>query len=152
MISTLNGLFFFTLYDTSNAQTARLYSATNIEDVVAVTHRIHMLYPKAAIIGIGVSLGGYVHVYSPPPSPLSFTLALTHLHLSFFSMILTQYCHRLGKECDLKAVISVCACMDPFATKHSLENQYINRNFYTTFLINEICDIVERYAYYNIVM
>ena len=60
-------------------------------------------------------------------------------------MILTQYCHQLGKECDLKAVISVCACMDPFATKHSLENQYINRNFYTAFLTNEICDIVERY-------
>ena len=112
-----------------------------------------MLYPKAAIIGIGVSLGGYVYspLPFPPPSlplsPLSFTLALTHLHLSYFSMILTQYCHRLGKECDLKAVISVCACMDPFATKHSLENQYINRNFYTAFLTNEICDIVERYTY-----
>ena len=63
-------------------------------------------------------------------------------------MILTQYCHQLGKECDLKAVISVCACMDPFATKHSLENQYINRTLYTNFLINEICDIVERFVYY----
>ena len=119
-----------------------------------------MLYPKAAIIGIGVSLGGYVYSPPPLPSPLSpslspppppppflFTLALTHLHLSYFSMILTQYCHRLGKECDLKAVISVCACMDPFATKHSLENQYINRNFYTAFITNEMCDRVERYAY-----
>ena len=59
-------------------------------------------------------------------------------------MILTQYCHRLGKECDLKAVISVCACMDLFASKHSLENQYIN---YTASITNEMCDRVERYAY-----
>ena len=71
---------FFTLYDTSNAQTARLYSATNIEDVVAVTHRIHMLYPKAAIIGIGVSLGGYA--YSPPPPSHSLLLLLIYISLT----------------------------------------------------------------------
>ena len=65
-------------------QTARLYSATNIEDVLAVTHRIHMLYPKAAIIGIGVSLGGYV--YSPPPLPTpSHSLLLSLIYVSLTS-------------------------------------------------------------------
>ena len=40
-------------------QTAQTYSATSIEDLTAVTHRIHTLYPKAAIVGVGISLGGY---------------------------------------------------------------------------------------------
>ena len=40
-------------------QTPRTHSATNIDDLLAVTNRIHILYPKAHIVGIGVSLGGY---------------------------------------------------------------------------------------------
>ena len=39
-------------------QTMRTNSASNIDDLIAVTHRIHSLYPKAAIVGMGVSLGG----------------------------------------------------------------------------------------------
>ena len=40
-------------------QTTQTYSATSIDDLTAVTRRIHTLYPKAAIVGIGISLGGY---------------------------------------------------------------------------------------------
>ena len=65
-------------------------------------------------------------------------------------MILTQYCHQLGKECDLKGVVSVSACFDPFLTKDSLENQAVNRRIYTTFLINEVCDIIRRYVLNNV--
>ena len=43
-------------------QTAHTYSATSIDDLIAVTQRIHTLYPKAAIVGIGISLGGYATV------------------------------------------------------------------------------------------
>ena len=41
-------------------QTVQTYSATSIDDLKATTNRIHTLYPKAAIVGMGVSLGGYV--------------------------------------------------------------------------------------------
>ena len=71
-------------------QTARLYSATNIEDLVTVTHRIHMLYPKAAIVGVGVSLGGYDCTctcnlslsLSLPPYPSHLFQSLIHISLS----------------------------------------------------------------------
>ena len=38
----------------------RTNSATHIDDLVTVIHRIHSLYPKADIVGMGISLGGYV--------------------------------------------------------------------------------------------
>ena len=41
-------------------QTMKIYSATSIDDLFAVTHKIHTLYPQASIVGIGISLGGYV--------------------------------------------------------------------------------------------
>lgn len=40
--------------------TPRLYSATNTEDLECVIEYIKSLYPNANIVGIGVSLGGYV--------------------------------------------------------------------------------------------
>lgn len=64
--------------------------------------------------------------------------------LPLYSMILTQYCHQLGKECDLKAAISIAACWDPFVSKESLENQLINRHIYTAFLTDQLQDIIIR--------
>ncbi len=39
-------------------ETARLYSATNTEDLQFVIEYIKSIYPKADIVAIGVSLGG----------------------------------------------------------------------------------------------
>lgn len=46
-------------------------------------------------------------------------------------MILIQYLHQLGKECDLEAVISISAAWDPFKTVDSLEKKWHNRLLYS---------------------
>ena len=41
-----------------SSQTVRTYSASDISDLFEVVQRIHQHYPKAPIVGLGVSLGG----------------------------------------------------------------------------------------------
>ena len=74
---------------------------------------------------------------------VSLTLSLPFTH----SMILTQYCHQLGKACDLKAVISISACLNPFLTGESVENRFINRHIYTKFLIQQLTGIIKQYVH-----
>lgn len=59
-------------------------------------------------------------------------------------MILVQYLHQLGKECDISAVISVSACWDPFITKRSLESEMLNKFLYSRVLVSKIKDLVRR--------
>lgn len=61
----------------------------------------------------------------------------------YCSMILTQYCHQLGEECDLKAVISVSAILESFMSKESLEEPWLNK-VYTRYLAEHLCDIIHR--------
>lgn len=44
--------------------TARLYSATNTEDLEFVIDYLKSLYPSAHVVAVGVSLGGYVTIPS----------------------------------------------------------------------------------------
>ena len=60
-------------------------------------------------------------------------------------MILTQYCHQLGKKCDLKAAIAISAILDSHMSKESLEKPWIN-NFYTKFLAAHLCNLIKRYV------
>lgn len=60
-------------------------------------------------------------------------------------MILTQYLHQLGKECDLNAVISVSATWDPSLTKRSLEeDSLINKWVYSRVMVSGIKAMVRR--------
>lgn len=42
----------------------KTYSASDISDMTEVVHRIQDIYPNAPIVGLGVSLGGYVAMYT----------------------------------------------------------------------------------------
>ena len=59
-------------------QTAHTYSATSIDDLTAVTQRIHTLYPKAAIVGIGISLGGYATILITSIGAVLYYIILHH--------------------------------------------------------------------------
>lgn len=59
-------------------------------------------------------------------------------------MILTQYLHQLGKECDINVAIAISACWDPFISRESLEEKKINKLLYSRVLVNNIKAIVEK--------
>ena len=59
-------------------------------------------------------------------------------------MILTQYCHQLGKECDLKAAIAVSAVMECTLSRKNLEEPWMNY-IYTRYLANHLCNLIQRY-------
>ncbi len=61
-----------------------------------------------------------------------------------YSMILLQYLHRLGKECDISAAISISASFDPFMTRKSIEGETINKYLYSRAIIGGIKNIVRR--------
>ena len=69
--------------------------------------------------------------------------------MPYFSMLLTHYCHQLGKKCVLKAVVSVSMCWDPAITKESLlANFTFNRALYITHLTSNQRDvIIKRYMH-----
>ena len=77
----------------------------------------------------------------------------THTHLMWpilmiicaLSMILTQYLHQLGRECDLCAVISISSGWRPFISKASLESGIINRVYCNT-MVSNIKAMVKRYC------
>lgn len=62
------------------------------------------------------------------------------------SMLLTQYLHQLGKECDISAVISVSASWDPFSSRKSLEDVLINKVLYSRVMVNNLKAIVKRWV------
>lgn len=60
-------------------------------------------------------------------------------------MILTQYLHQLGEECDLNAVISVSAAWEPSLSKRSLEeDSLINKWVYSRLMVSRIKKMVKR--------
>ena len=59
-------------------------------------------------------------------------------------MILTQYCHQLGKKCDLKAAIAVSAVMECTLSRKNLEEPWMNY-IYTRYLANHLCNLIQRY-------
>lgn len=54
------------------------------------------------------------------------------------SMILTQYLHQLGKECDISAVISISPSWDPFVSRKSLEEVKINKLLYSRLMVKNL--------------
>ena len=87
--------------------------------------------------GWTVVFRGYVERVSkmlPPP-----------LHTHTHSMILTQYLHQLGKQCDLSAVIAVSMSWQPFMTRKSLEEgPLINKWVYSRLMVTNIQGMVKR--------
>ena len=61
-------------------------------------------------------------------------------------MLLTQYLHQLGKECDLSAVISVSSPWDPFTSRKNIEDVVINRMLYTRVIVKKMKAILKRHV------
>lgn len=132
----------------------RIYCASDIGDLFEVVQYLHSKYPLAFIVSIGVSLGGYVFnvlLILILPVPYTqfcsmYTIICTIIFVMYTScsMILTQYLHQLGKECDINVAISISACWDPFISRESLEEKKINKLLYSRVLVNNIKAIVEK--------
>ena len=61
-------------------------------------------------------------------------------------MILTQYLHQMGEQCDMHAVMIVSSAWDPFETQKSLENRLSNRILYSRFLSKTLRNLVRRWG------
>lgn len=59
-------------------------------------------------------------------------------------MIMTQYLHQLGRECDLSAAIVVSVIWDPFVSRVNLEERLDNKLLYSRAMVNGIKSIVKR--------
>ena len=59
-------------------------------------------------------------------------------------MLLTQYLHQLGQECDISGVISISASWDPFVSRKSLEDVKINKVLYSRVMVNNLKAIVKK--------
>lgn len=68
------------------------------------------------------------------------------ISLVLSSMILTQYLHQLGKECDISGAIVISATWEPFATRKSLEDVFINRVLYSRLMVNNLKAIIKTYV------
>ncbi|CAH1776076.1 unnamed protein product, partial [Owenia fusiformis] len=98
--------------------TARTYCAANTEDMATVVDHVNEKYPKAPLVGVGVSLGG---------------------------MILVNYIGKQGKDCKLHGAMTFSTAFCPFASRVSLETP-VNRYIFNHHLTSNLLQYVSQYT------
>ncbi|XP_002736227.1 phospholipase ABHD3-like [Saccoglossus kowalevskii] len=102
-------------------RTPRTYCAANTEDMHCVVNHIKQNYPKAPLIGVGVSLGG---------------------------MILVNYLAKTGRDCGLQAAMVISTAWNIFKSTDSLEtplNYFLFNHFLTRLLRDAVLRNIHMY-------